>query len=121
MRRQFIFYNQLLFTTREILHRDLRPFITEQHSDPRAELFGSLELFGNFGRRKRVVDPIAPVTQYLDLGKGVSAALFLRHHYVDINPLFVAHRRRYFGARLFMVFDQIAQDYISHGESKGGQ
>ena len=80
-------------------------------------LFGSL-VFGNFGQAGD--RPITPVAQHLDLGQGVSATLFLRHHYVDINSRFVAHCRRCFWCAPLLVFDQIAQDNISHGEPKGG-
>src|ERR1043166_8805682 len=45
--KQFVGGNQNLFARREILYRNLRPFVAEEQRDVCAEVFGALELAGN--------------------------------------------------------------------------
>src|SRR2546423_1473279 len=77
-RQQRVTGDQLLLPSREILHRDLRPFIAEEDRDASAELLRGLELFADLCGRERVIDAIAAIAQRLDLRQRIEPALFLR-------------------------------------------
>src|SRR5438067_13831223 len=53
--------HKLLLTRCHILDFHLRPLISIKERDARAQIFGGLELPGDFGWRERVIDAIAAV------------------------------------------------------------
>src|SRR5262249_44226522 len=89
--------------------------------DPRAQIFGSLELPGDFRWRERVIDAVAAVAKLLDLGKRVGAAFFLCDNDVDVNLAFVRYcfLHRFTWSRDFV--DQFAQNDVAHCKTKRTQ
>ena len=91
MRKQTIVRHELLLTRCHILHFHLRPLISIKKRDARAQIFGRLELPGDFRWRERVIDAVAAVAQLLDLCERVGTALFLCDNDVDVDPAFVRY------------------------------
>ena len=58
MRDQLFVWNEQLLARRERLHFHLRPFVADQHGEPRAELLGGLKLLADL-RRRRAGNPRA--------------------------------------------------------------
>jgi hypothetical protein len=77
--------HKLLLTCSHILDFHLRPLISIEKRDARAQIFGGLELPGDFGLRERVIDAVAAVTQLLDLCERIGTALFLCDNDVDVD------------------------------------
>ena len=64
--------HKVLLTCPHILDFHLRPFISIKKRHARAQIFGRLELPGDFGWRERVIDAVAAVAQLLDLGARIA-------------------------------------------------
>ena len=77
---------KLLFTSSHIFHFHLRPLISVKKRDARAQIFGGLELPGDFDWRERIIDTVAAVAQLLDLCERVGTPLFFCNNDVDVDP-----------------------------------
>ena len=113
--------HELLLTCCHILDFHLRPLISIKKRDARAQIFGGLELPGDFGWRERVIDAVAAVAQLLDLCQRVGTAFFLRNNYVDVDLAIVRYRflHRFACSRDFV--DQFAENDIAHCKTKRRQ
>ena len=77
--------HKLLLTCCHVFHLHLRPLVPEQKRDARTQIFGGLELPGDFRWRERVIDAVAAVAQLLDLCERVGTAFFFCNNYVDVD------------------------------------
>ncbi len=78
-------WHQNFFAGRERFHFHRRPFVSVKKRDFRAERFGGLELFADFGWRERVIDAPAGLAQLLQLPERVGAAFFLGDDKVNVE------------------------------------
>ena len=92
MRKQTIVRHEFLLAVAHILDFHLRPLISVKKRDARAQIFGRLELPGDFRWRERVIDAVAEIAQLLDLCERVGTALFLRDNDVDVDLAVVRYR-----------------------------
>src|SRR4030095_15368391 len=90
-------------------------------SDARAQIFGGLELPGDFGWRERIIDAVAAVAQLLDLRKRVGAGMFFRDNDVDVDLAIVRYCLLHRFARWRDFVDQFTKNDIAHCKTKRRQ
>src|SRR5438128_2963394 len=121
MRKQTIVRHKLLFSSCHILNFHLWPFIAVQKRDACTQLFGGLELPGDFCRGERVIDAVAEAAQFLDLCERVGTAFLLCDDDVDVYLAAVRYCvvHRFASAR--DVVDQFAKNDVTHRKTKRRQ
>ena len=58
--------DELFFARGEGFDFHLRPFVADEDGEARAELFGGLELFADFGGGEREIDALSGFAELLD-------------------------------------------------------
>ena len=118
VRKQTIVRHKLLLTCSHILDLHLWPLVPEQQCDPCTQIFGGLELPGDFGWGERVIYAVAAVPQLLDSCQRVGTALFLCDNDLDVDLAVVCYcfLHRFACSRDFV--DQFAENDVAHRETK---
>src|SRR5438105_1754135 len=96
------------------------PFIAVKERDPRANVLGSLKLFGNLFVGERIINPIAAVPQLLNLLECIAAALFLGDNNVDVDLILIFGGGFQFLARRGTIANEFAEHGVAHRKTERG-